>query len=122
MPAVATPGPSAPGSTELVVMLNLRFKPDSAEEVLKQMLPVIDATRNEAGNNEYTFYKATDRPDEYVFVERWRDQAAFDEHLEQPFMKAVFELFDKYLVFPMSEIAEHRTFLDDVRPAPAAHR
>lgn len=97
-------------------MLNLQFESGSAEEVMKQMLPVIIATRAEAGNNEYTFYKAKDRSDEYVFLERWLDQAAFDTHLEQPYMKAVFELFEKYLTFPMSEIGEHRTFLDDLHP------
>lgn len=116
MPRVAPPGPSATGSEEVVVMLNLQFKPGSEEEVVKQMRPAIKATRAEVGNNEFTFYKVNGRTDEYVILERWLNQAALDSHLDQSYMKAVFALFDEYLAFPMSEIAEHQTFFDDWYP------
>ena len=114
MPHIPPPGPSASDSEEVVILLDMRFKPGSAEEVMKRMRPAIEATRDEAGNNEYTFYQVSGRPDEYVFLERWLDQEAFDSHLTQPHMESVFALFEEHLAFPMSEIIEHRTFLEDL--------
>jgi quinol monooxygenase YgiN len=49
---------------------------------------VIAATRREDGCEEYGCYEDTQRPGRYVFVERWRDQAALDRHLGTSHMAA----------------------------------
>jgi hypothetical protein len=41
---------------EVIVMLNLRFKPGSAETVLEKMIPRIRLTRPEPGNNEFQLF------------------------------------------------------------------
>lgn len=58
-------------------------------EVIRAALPdVIAATRAEDGCEEYGCYEDTWQPGRYVFVERWRDQAALDRHLATAHMAA----------------------------------
>jgi hypothetical protein len=46
-------------SDEVIVMLNLHFKPGSAEKVLEKMVPGIRLTRMEPGNNGFRMFKVT---------------------------------------------------------------
>jgi quinol monooxygenase YgiN len=39
-----------------------------------------DASRHQAGNVEFTVMQETGRPNRFVIVEGWKDQAAFDAH------------------------------------------
>jgi quinol monooxygenase YgiN len=56
-------------------------------DVIRSALPaVINATRAEDGCEDYGCYEDTQRPGRFVFVERWRDQAALDRHLGAPHM------------------------------------
>lgn len=51
-------------------------------EAIQAALPaVIAATRAEEGCEDYGCYEDTLSPGRYVFVERWRDQAALHRHL-----------------------------------------
>ncbi len=47
---------------------------------------VVAASRRDEGCEEYGCYEDTQHPGRYVFVERWRDQAALDRHLRTPHM------------------------------------
>ncbi len=56
---------------------------------IRAALPaLIGATRAEDGCVEYGCYEDTAAEGRYVFVERWRDQAALDAHLRTPHMAA----------------------------------
>ena len=74
------------------------------------------ATRVEAGNNEFIFFKVNgfQMNGEHIVLERWHDQAMLDRHIEQPCMKAVPTLFADRMALPLSELPEHGNFLDDV--------
>lgn len=39
-----------------------------------------DSSRHQAGNLEFSVMQETDRPNRFVIVEGWKDQAAFDAH------------------------------------------
>lgn len=95
-------------------MLRLRFKPGSKAVIARTMRPAIIATRAEDGNNGFFFFEVNGRADEYLVLERWRDQASLDWHFEQPYTKDVLAMFSDNLAFPISEISAHETFLDDV--------
>jgi len=58
---------------EVIVMLNLHFKPSSAEKVLEKMVPSIRLTRMEPGNNEFQIFKVKGSEDKFVVFERWKD-------------------------------------------------
>jgi quinol monooxygenase YgiN len=100
-------------SGEVIVMLNLHFKPGSAEKVLKKMVPSIRRTRMEPGNNEFQMFKVKGSEDTFVVFERWKDQAALEWHWEQPYTKEALELFGEYLVTPLSN-TEDVAYLTDV--------
>jgi quinol monooxygenase YgiN len=62
---------------------------DGDREAIRAALPkVITATRSEDGCDDYGCYEDTQRPGRFVFVERWRDQAALDKHLGTAHMAA----------------------------------
>jgi len=100
-------------SGEVIVMLNLHFKPGSAEKVLEKMVPSIRLTRMEPGNNEFQMFKVKGSEDRYVVYERWKDQAALEWHWEQPYTKETLELFGEYLARPLSE-TENVAYLTDI--------
>jgi quinol monooxygenase YgiN len=61
----------------------------SERAAIRAALPaVIAATRGEEGCLEYGCYEDTSAEGRYVFVERWRDQAALERHLRTPHMAA----------------------------------
>ena len=49
-------------SGEVIVMLDLHFKPGSVEKVLEKMVPSIRLTRMEPGNNEFQMSAGRIRP------------------------------------------------------------
>ncbi|MBB5403011.1 quinol monooxygenase YgiN [Paraburkholderia youngii] len=100
-------------SGEVIVMLNLHFKPGSAGKVLEKMLPGIRLTRMETGNNEFQMFKVKGSDDKYVVFERWKDQAALDWHWQQPYTKEALALFGEHLATPLSE-TDDVAYLTDV--------
>lgn len=56
------------------------------EAVAKEMIDAVRA--NEPGNEFYSLFR-TERDQEYVFVERWHDQAALDAHMTAPHVAAL---------------------------------
>jgi quinol monooxygenase YgiN len=100
-------------SGEVIVMLNLRFKPGSAGKVLEKMVPGIRLTRLEMGNIEFQMFKVKGCDDKYVVFERWKDQAALDWHWQQPYTKEALELFGEHLATPLSE-TQDVTYLTEV--------
>lgn len=68
------------------------------EEFCKE---VIDAVRaNEPGNLFYSLFR-TERKGEYVFIERWTDQAAIDAHGKAPHMKDALPRFAEFVAGPV---------------------
>ena len=62
---------------------------DTDRAAIRAALPkVIAATRAEDGCEDYSCYEDTQHAGRYVFIERWRDQAALDRHFATPHMAA----------------------------------
>src|SRR5215470_18975121 len=62
--------------------------PSDRDAIRAALADVIASTRAEDGCEDYGCYEDTQRRGRYVFVERWRDQAALDRHLRTPHMAA----------------------------------
>ena len=101
------------GSDEVIVMLTLQFKPGSTEKVLARMVPSIQLTRAEPGNNEFQMFEVKGGEDKFVIYERWKNQAALAWHWEQPYTKDALALFQEYLVEPLSQTKDV-VYLTDV--------
>lgn len=90
-------------SKEIVVMLDLRFKPGSTDIVIRKLMPAIYRTRAEPGNIEFRFYKAQGSDDRFVIFERWKNEEALEWHWKQPYTREMLELFNEHLVNLLSE-------------------
>jgi quinol monooxygenase YgiN len=76
----------------LVLTAFIEVAPRDRETIQAALAKVIAATRAEDGCDDYGCYEDSQRPGRYVFVERWRDQAALDRHLRTPHMGAWMEV------------------------------
>src|SRR6476660_9162942 len=72
----------------LVLTAFIEVAPADRDAIRAALAHVIPATRAEDGCDDYNCYEDTQQPGRYVFVERWRDQAALDRHLATPHMAA----------------------------------
>jgi quinol monooxygenase YgiN len=72
----------------LLLTAFIEVAPAERDAIAAGLAKVIPATRAEAGCEEYGCYEDTQQPGRYVFVERWRDQAALDRHLASAHMAA----------------------------------
>ncbi len=78
----------------LVVIAYLNVKPEDRETFLELATKTAKATNEtEPGVNTYIFYEDQNTPNRFFFFEEWKNQAAFEAHLEQPHTQ---ELTAKY--------------------------
>lgn len=90
-----------PESGEVIVVLALRFKPGTADAVLAGVLPAVDPTRAEAGNNRFEAYRVTAEPDTLVIFERWKSKQALEDHWQLSYTKIATDLFSEHLAEPL---------------------
>ena len=65
----------------LMLTAFIEVAPGDRDAIVAALSDVIASTRAEDGCEEYGCYEDTQLPGRYVFIERWRDQAALDRHL-----------------------------------------
>ena len=73
----------------IVVIAELHARAGQEEELEQVLRKMIAPTREEAGCIRYELNKSLSDPAVFVFYERWRDQAALDEHLKTPHMSVL---------------------------------
>jgi len=65
----------------VLVILELKLKPESVN-TLKEMLPaILPDTRSFAGCQDITFYSNQDDPQVFVAAERWESKDAYQKYL-----------------------------------------
>ena len=79
----------------------LHAKPGSEGEVRRAALACVAPTRAEAGNLAYDLTVDAQDPSLFVFVEHWASQAALDEHMQTPHLKALSAAVGELLGMPM---------------------
>ena len=82
----------------LVVIAYLQVKPEHRQTFLDLATDVAKLTNeNEPGANSYTFYESQDTPNSFFFFEDWKNLAAFEAHLQQPYTKSLTEKYPEIL-------------------------
>ncbi len=56
------------------------------------------ASRAEAGNRKYDYFRAAEDPNLLLLVEHWKDDEAFQLHTQQPHFKALGDLKETYVL------------------------
>lgn len=77
--------------TAIVVIASFRLKPGTEETGLAALATVIEATHAEPGCLGYSLHRDKEDPARLAIVERWADEQALADHLEQPYEKAFLE-------------------------------
>jgi quinol monooxygenase YgiN len=77
----------------IVVVARVSTDAGKRAEMLEVAHRVAAASREEAGCLSYRIYEDSERPNEFVFVEEWQDDAALQQHFGTPhiaeFMRAI---------------------------------
>lgn len=83
-------------------IINATFfiKEDKREDFLKDVLPLVEATRLEKGCLYYHLYESVENKNEFVMVENWEDQEAIDGHNQSPLLHQLFANLKDYVEKP----------------------
>lgn len=57
---------------------------------------IVDAVRNEEGNERYEYFYPADDEETVLLIDRWRDQKAIDDHHKSDLMPKIAALREKY--------------------------
>ena len=72
------------------------------QKLMEAARELIAQSRKEQGNVSYDLYEQIDGPCHMSFIERWRDQAALDQHMaSEPFNRLCAQM-GNYLEQPMT--------------------
>jgi quinol monooxygenase YgiN len=78
-------------STECSVIAVVRALRAFEPQVSRDAAALVAPSQNEPDNVSYETFAVNGEPATTVFIERWRDRAAFERHLETPHMRAFLE-------------------------------
>ena len=57
---------------------------------------IVDAIRNEEGNQMYQYFFSMEDPETVLLIDRWENQEAIDRHHATKMMQTIIELREKY--------------------------
>ena len=84
------------------VVAKFTVKPESIEDFKANVRELLVATKKyDAGCIKYDLYTVAEKPEEFVFVEEWADQAALDGHFKA---KAFQEIMPKLRGFTSKDL------------------
>ncbi|MED1203567.1 putative quinol monooxygenase [Heyndrickxia acidicola] len=64
----------------IIIHAGLTVNPEKQEAFLKELQPLIEASRKESGNISYDLKKDTEKENVFTMVEVWQDAAAVASH------------------------------------------
>ena len=78
----------------IILHVTYRCAPNKAAEFVMDLKKsgVQNLVRQEDGCLQYDYHLSCEFPDTVVLVERWRDAAALEAHMNQPHMEQINEL------------------------------
>lgn len=76
--------------SDLQVVATIPATPEAAEAIRTALSTLVEQTRQEDGCLSYDLFESAAAPNTFVTVERWRDQAALDEHMRSPHLAEAF--------------------------------
>ncbi|WP_343550828.1 antibiotic biosynthesis monooxygenase family protein [Pantoea sp.] len=99
---------------EVAIVVNLEVKPGAEAEFEKVFHRSVTCSRLEPGNITFNIHKVLGTERSYVLYEVWRNEAALNSHFARPYTVALFSMFDRNLVRPLSEGGLN--FVQDLQP------
>lgn len=85
----------------IIIHAFFKIDPDQREEFLEQARKVALPSQAEEGNISYQFYEDPDQANDFVFLEKWKDQAAIQTHEETSHFQTFKTELPRFLVEPL---------------------
>ncbi len=101
---------------EVAIVVNFDVKPGAEAEFEGVFRRSVTCSRLEPGNITFNVHKVLGSERSYVLYEVWRNEAAVNSHFARPYTVALFSMFDRDLVRPITEGGLH--FVQDLDPQP----
>ena len=73
---------------EVILNVHIEAAVGQEEKLVEQLRALVAPTRAEAGCLTYELHRDPKNPTKFMFYERFRSQAALEEHLASPYFKA----------------------------------
>lgn len=105
--------PNTNGQVEIVV--DFEVKPGKEAEFEQTFKRSVMCSRLEPGNITFNVHSVIDAPRHYVLYEQWRSTEALNSHFARPYTKALFSMFDRDLVHPVTDGGLR--FIQEIDPA-----
>ncbi|MBJ7221129.1 MULTISPECIES: putative quinol monooxygenase [unclassified Brenneria] len=81
---------------EIRIVASVQAKAEFIAEVTAALRQVVAPSRQEPGNLQYDLHQEIDKPEAFVFFERWKSQTALTEHEQtEHFQRLVSQLEGK---------------------------
>lgn len=65
---------------KVTVIAYIEVKPGTEETFLKEISPLVEATRTEASCINYDFHRSTENPNLFMFYENWTSMEGLNQH------------------------------------------
>ena len=87
--------PSSNQNVEVPIVLagKIKIKPEKRERFLELARPGLTATLEEPGNISYDLYEDIQQANTFIYFEEWQSREALQEHLKQPYVVPLLEVF-----------------------------
>jgi quinol monooxygenase YgiN len=84
----------------LTVVAQLIARKGSEETVRRELLALLQPSRQDDGCLSYDLHESADAPGTFLFYENWKSKASLDAHLNQPHLQKALALIGPFLAEP----------------------
>ena len=86
---------------QITIVVFIKAKQTTKTTVKDELISLTENTRKENGNLNYNLHISDDDDSLFIIYENWKDQAALDSHMVQPYLKDFFSKQDDLLEKPI---------------------
>ncbi|MBW4694235.1 MAG: antibiotic biosynthesis monooxygenase [Lyngbya sp. HA4199-MV5] len=91
--------------SHLTIVAHIKAKPGMETRMQQDLLSLLTPTRAESGCITFDLLKDINDPTSFVLYENWKDQAALDDHFQQPYVKRVLQAYEETLAEPIEVLS-----------------
>jgi len=73
----------------IIIVAQFTALPGKTDALMKEVEPLIEASRKEAGCIRYILHQDIKNSDNFAFIEHWKDQASVDAHMRSDHFKTI---------------------------------
>jgi quinol monooxygenase YgiN len=86
---------------QLTIVVFIQAKQSTKQRVREELTQLAARTRTEAGNINYDLHVSNTDDSLFIIYENWKDQAALDSHMNEPYLKSFLGKTDELLAAPV---------------------